>query len=358
MKESMKILIFNPFGIGDVIFSTPVIREIHKKYPNATLYYVCNKRTKFLLENDPYLADIFIYEKDDLRELFKKHPFGLFKELISFSNKIRKLKFDVMVDMTLNHQASLFMMLSGIRKRIGLNYKNRGRFLTSKIKLDGFNDKNVALYYLDLLKFLGIDSQDGKVELFLSKQMDDWAKQWSEKTFSNERFIAVCPGGGTTWGKDAASRQWPVEKYSKLIDKIIQKYNASIVVFGNKNEICIADEILAGIKGNVINMAGKTTLPEFLALLKMAFFVICNDGGPMHMAVGVKAKVVSIFGPVDEKVYGPFKLEDHMIITSEISCRPCYKNFRLKECSTYGCIKDIEVDKVFNAVCGMYEKLG
>jgi glycosyltransferase involved in cell wall biosynthesis len=73
------------------------------------------------------------------------------------------------------------------------------------------------------------------------------------------------------------------------------------------------------------------------------------------MAVGVGAKVVSIFGPVDEKVYGPFDMEDHFIITSEVECRPCYKKFRLKNCNTYECIKDIEVDKVFDVVYRIME---
>ena len=151
-KQIKKILLFNPFGIGDVLFSTPLIRELNKNYPQANLYYICNKRTKFLLQNNPYLTDVFVYEKDDFRQLWKESVLKCFKRIVKISSKIRTLKIDLMIDMTLNHQASLFMMLSGVKKRIGFNYKKRGIFLTDKIDLTGFDDKNVALYYLDLAK--------------------------------------------------------------------------------------------------------------------------------------------------------------------------------------------------------------
>ena len=81
--------------------------------------------------------------------------------------------------------------------------------------------------------------------------------------------------------------------------------------------------------------------------------VVTNDGGPLHMASALGVKTVSIFGPVDEKVYGPYPPSDkHIVITNKnITCRPCYKNFRFWGCpNNLSCVKDITVDEVFTAV--------
>ena len=203
---------------------------------------------------------------------------------------------------------------------------------------------------------LGVNSQNGRSELFLPEDTDKWADLWVKDNIRNKQFIALCPGGGTTWGSDAKYRRWPIEKYSKLIEKTIQKYDIDVVIFGDQQEVDIAEQISSRVKGYVINMAGKTTLLEFLALLKKAFFVICNDGGPLHMAVAVGARVVSLFGPVDERVYGPFDNKNHIIISTDIECRPCYKKFKLKACDTYKCISNIDEGKVLDAVSIMYEQ--
>jgi len=66
-----KILIINNFGIGDVLFTTPLIRNIRANYPDAFIGYVCSLRASSVLENNPCLNKIYIYEKDDYRVLWK-----------------------------------------------------------------------------------------------------------------------------------------------------------------------------------------------------------------------------------------------------------------------------------------------
>jgi len=105
------------------------------------------------------------------------------------------------------------------------------------------------------------------------------------------------------------------------------------------------------MRNKPIDLTGKTGLEILPGIIKNCNLVITNDGGPMHMAVALGVKTVSIFGPVSELVYGPFpSLNKHVVLKWDMACRPCYKNFRLPICDKdRECLKQVSVDEVFAA---------
>src|SRR5208283_1549917 len=100
-----KILIINPYGIGDVLFTTPVISNLRRSYPQATIAYLANARTADFIKMNP-----------DIKQVF---------------------------DFSLNSSFGFLCVACGIKKRIGFDYRGRGRFLTDKIPLKGYEDKHV-----------------------------------------------------------------------------------------------------------------------------------------------------------------------------------------------------------------------
>jgi ADP-heptose:LPS heptosyltransferase len=106
------------------------------------------------------------------------------------------------------------------------------------------------------------------------------------------------------------------------------------------------------MRNKPINLTGKTTLEEFSAVLSRLRLLVTNDGGPLHMATALGVKTVSIFGPVDERVYGPYPDSDkHLVVTNEIQCRPCYRKFRLPECvRDKVCINAVSIEDVYQSV--------
>ncbi len=149
-----KFLIINPFGVGDVLFTTPVITSLKDKYPDSTIGYWCNERVKDIFADDPNIDKIFALSRGDLKRTYGNSRLEGIKRFLWLAFSIKKEKFDVVLDFSLDHRYSLLAKLLGIKKRIGFNYKNRGRFLTDKIDIDGYEDKHVVEYYLDLLKFI------------------------------------------------------------------------------------------------------------------------------------------------------------------------------------------------------------
>lgn len=361
----MKMLIINPFGIGDVLFSTPLIANLRQNFPGSYIAYICNIRARNVLLANPNLDEVFVFEKDEYKKLWKGSKIKCIKRFVFFLKKIKAKRFDVAIDLSLGRQYSFFLWLIGIKRRIGYNFKNRGRFLTQRIDIDGYHSKHIVEYYLDILKFLNVNPKGNGLQFPVKKK--DIAKAdtvFSENNIEDtDLVIGIIPAGGASWGRNFSYRHWLKEGYAQLGEKLIEKLNAKIILLGDFKEQEICQQIQTKMKhtlypkghkkgtGKAILACGGMTLAEFAALIGKCNLVICNDGGPLHIAVSQKVKTVSIFGPVDEKVYGPYPPDsDHTVVVKEIDCRPCYRRFRFSYCEHRNCLKGITPDEVFHAV--------
>jgi len=356
MKEIKNILIFNPFGIGDVLFTTPLIRNLKENFKNASLVYLCNRRTYPLLKNNIFLDKVWVFEKDEWRELARKSKRLLFKALINFLKKIKKEKFDILFDFSLNAQYGFFLKLAKIKMRIGFDFKKRGRFLTHRIKLpSGYKDKHVASYYTESLKFLGICPKSYKFDLFFPKNYsEEERKLLSIFSLKKDDFlVGVCPGSGDSWQDTAYFKRWPKEKFLKLCQELQRKMELKIILFGSKQEKELCDYIFENLKEKPLNLCGKIDLEEFCVLLSLCKLIITNDGGPFHLAQALNKKVIVFFGPVDEKVYGAYPEENRncIIFKKDIFCRPCYKELKFRGCSfDKKCLREIKVEDVLSKI--------
>ena len=374
----MNIIIVNPFGIGDCLFTTPLIHTLKDAFPAGKLGFLCNKRAAPLLKNHPFIDQIFIYERDDFRRLQSVSWFSWFKEFNSFIRQIKKARFDLAIDLSLASNFGFFLWLSGIKRRIGYNYKNRGWLLTDSLKLEGYENRHIVEYYSQLLKLIPYPSLRGvpklsiddeailkyrNLELYLDK--DDQA--FADKIFKVNNIdkarpvIAIAPGGGASWGKEAYLKYWPAESYQALIHKILDKYKATVIILGDSSDKNLfsrhCEPLTQSVKGeaifNLIDFRGQATLGQSAALINKADLFIGNDGGLLHMAVGLNKKTVSFFGPVDPAVYGPYPLDEkqHIVLRRNLGCSPCYQKFRLNSClRNRECLEKIDVEEVLKAM--------
>ena len=157
------------------------------------------------------------------------------------------------------------------------------------------------------------------------------------------------PGAGASWGKTAVYKHWPAENFASAADELVAGHNLKVIVFGSQDETDICRQVLNSMRQRAISACGETGLMEFAAMLKRCSLVICNDGGPLHMAVAAGVKTVSLFGPVDENVYGPYPSSpEHIVIKEDLNCRPCYKRFKFNQCQNRMCLLNIRPQDVVN----------
>ena len=350
-----KVLIINTFGIGDVLFTTPFISNLREEYPGLFIGYIANIRTAPILKDNKKINKVFVYERDDFLAIYRRSKWQFFSEIYKFLMQVKKENFDIVFDFSLNTPANIFMWLLGIKHRIGFNYKNRSPLLTYKIPILGFEGKHVVEYYLDLAQRLGLKVTNRNLEVFISDNDYAWADDFlkGQGILKSQRAIGVIPGGGASWGKEARFRRWDTQKFAQLVDKIVEKFGLPIILMGDKLEEPLCEDIAKRARGKIIQACGKTTLNQFIALLKRCDFVFLNDGGPLHLAVAAGAKTVSLFGPVDEVVYGPYGPADrHRVVTNSVACRPCYRRFKMTNCEHVSCMKNIEVNDILSKLEG------
>lgn len=344
----MNILIVNPFGIGDCLFTTPLIHSIKENFPEEKLGFLCNKRTSELIKNNPFVDKLFIYERDEFKRLQEDSWLKWFKAFNSFIGEIKRERFDLAMDLSLATNFGFFLWLAGIRKRAGYNYKNRGFYLTDSIKLAGYENRHIVEYYNELLALAGIKPKYNNLELYLSEE----DKRYAEDVFGSQDIcrenpvIAIAPGGGASWGLEAKFKRWPEENFRLLVDKIIEKYRVTIIILGDSS-----DKELFPLS-RAIDLRGRTTLSQSAALINKADIFIGNDGGPLHMAVSLRKKTISFFGPVDPAVYGPYPPDEscHIVLRRNLECSPCYRKFRLSPCQkNRECLEKIDVNEALTA---------
>jgi len=350
-----KFLIINPFGIGDVLFTTPIVKAIKDKYPESFIGFWCNQRVSPLLTSNPNIDKVFALSRGDIKKIYNESILrGIYLAFKLFIS-LKKQKFDVVLDYSLDHRYGLISLFCGIKKRIGFDYKGRGRFLTDKQRLDSYESKHVVEYYLELLKPLNIEVNKTRLDLYIKDEERIKAKDLL--TFrgieDSDLLIGIAPGAGGSWGKDASIKHWPALKFAQLADKLAEKFKAKILILGDETERSIADIIVSAMRNKPIDLVGKVPLENLSAIIKCLNLLIANDGGTMHISCALGVKTIAIFGPVSEIVYGPYPndCQDYKVIKKDLECRPCYKNFRVSVCDRdKECLRTISVDDVFEAV--------
>lgn len=345
-----KILIVNPFGIGDVIFSFWMAEAIRRSSPGCIVDYVCNERTADLVALNPTIRKRFVFNRDRLRSLLKTDKLLFFREIWALLADIRKERYDVVFDLSMGREYAFFLMCSGVKTRIGFDYKGRGFFLSTRVKIDGFDGKPIRDYYGDLLeKWLAGASEGGVYPVLRAPDIPETLPDAG--VLDRAPLIIMVPGGGRSWGKDATYKQWSPEQFARVAKVLSAKHGARIVLMGDTQERALCERVreYAGMPDAVV-MAGES-LGRVVQVMRKAQLLIGNDGGLLHLADLLEIPLVGIYGPVDERVYGPRPDgASRQVLAEKVSCRPCYRKFRFPQCRyEKRCLKNLSCERVSEA---------
>ena len=341
-----RILIANPYGIGDVLFTTPLLSSLRKAFPKSYIAFLIGSRTREVLSNNPEVDEIFVFDRDAFRA---KPKIKAYKELLGLVKLLKSKKFNLYFDLSNTTMYGLLSFILGVKYRVGFNYKNRGRFLNYKLQLIGFEDKHVVEYYLELLDFLPVRVEKiKKLSFHLPEEAEIWADGYLKShNFKEDLLIAIHPGGGASWGKMAHFKWWPKEKFLSLAKTLLGKYKAKIVLFSEPKK----DDRFRGSSSDSLIFPKDLSLEKFAALIKRSKLLVCNEGGPLHIASALGVSTVSIFGPVSEVVYGPYPpAEIHQVVTKNLECQPCYRRFSFLPCKRRKCLDELKEEEVFRKI--------
>jgi heptosyltransferase-2 len=199
-------------------------------------------------------------------------------------------------------------------------------------------------YYLEIPKHLGCDISDRRLTLKVDPQ-DSASMQQKLESFlpADGPIVILVPGGAF-----GPSKCWMPERFASTADKLIERFNATVVisVAPNEAEKDIAANICRSAKNTLHNLAETPlSLGELKALFDSAGLIITNDTGPRHIAIALERKVITLFGPNDPQ-WTRTGYENEVEIVGKAPCAPCAKP-NCKE-TVHRCMEDITVETVLN----------
>ena len=283
-ERPLRILIVRVSAIGDVIHGIPVLCALRKAYPNAFLAWIAEGSAGDVLEGHPALDELVRVPRR-----WWKVP----REVWRMTKRLRRMRFDVTIDLQCLSKSAITAWLSGAPRRIGQSGED-GRELSRWFnnELVEAHGTHVIEHYLSLLEPLGIQSP--KVEFNLPEQQADaeFAERFlQENGLMGRRFAVLNPGAG--W----PSKIWPAERYGELAKHLHQMHGMpSVAVWGLPPEIPLAETIVAASGGHA-RLAPRTTMLQLAALCRRAALFVGSDTGPMHLAVAVGTPSISMHGP-------------------------------------------------------------
>ena len=140
------------------------------------------------------------------------------------------------------------------------------------------------------------------------------------------RLIALHPGA-----TNGAAKRWPLPYWSALAGRLLRD-GAAVVLVGGPEDQALARTIRDAAGGDILDVTGKTSLPELLALLERADALVSGDSGPVHLAVAIERPVVAIHGPTDPGESGPFRAARAAVVRHPLPCSPCYTLAAVTDC--------------------------
>jgi len=327
-----RILIVNVNWIGDVLFSTPAIRAIRKKYPKAYIASLVPPRGMGLLKNNPYLDEVIVGEdKTSAAYLLKQIPTIL---------ELRKRKFDTAVFFHRSRTRAWLAKLAGVPKRAGFESPLGRRGLTRAFPSPSAATHRIDLF-LDLVEKLGIQADGRGIDFFPAKEAEETLSLLLERKgiHRNSPYVVLHAGGN--WDM----KRWPTGYFAEWIKLFLKKFSWTVVLCGQKPEEAISREISSYFSSReVVSLCGQTSLDELAILLKRAKLLLSNDSGPLHLAASQKTPLVGLFGPTSPEETGPVSEGPLVILRKDVGCEiPCY----YRSCNYRVCMDWLTPEEVF-----------
>ena len=335
IKSCKRILIVNVNWLGDVLFSTVSIKAIRRRFPESFIASMVVPRCKEMLEGNPNLDEIIIFDEEG------EHK-GIIGK-IKFIFLLKKRHFDTVFLFHRSFTRLFLCYLAGIPERIGYWRRKGGFLLTKKIEPPP-SGIHRADYYLNLVKEAGIEITETGCDFFLSEDARDSVSRFLEENGVKRSDFLISVNPGANW----SLKRWPLDRFAELSDRLIERYNAKIVITGSQSDIKLAQEITDKMKHTPIIASGRTNLKELGALFRFSDLVISADTGPMHIAVCMQTPLIALFGPTSPDITGPYAARGPTkVIQKDVGCNiPCYN----LDCKQNRCMQAITVDDVLKAI--------
>lgn len=318
LRKVKKVLVIKLRSLGDVLLATPLFEVLKKRLPGVQIDAYVYADALPLLEGNPFISKIFTYDQ----KIKKKSILVRGIKEVQLLKTLRAQKYDLVMNLTEGDRGAIASLLSEAKIRVGLKEnKKRQGFYTHLTQIPG-SPRHTVEKNLDYLRRIGLFPKETEKNIFLPLNEEVKRKALVELgrvNFQPGNFIVIHPAA--RWDYKA----WPAFRFERLARQLIDKgENLVFTSSSTAHEVQKVATIVQDLDSTkYLNLAGKIELSELSALVSLSKLLITVDSLPLHMASALKQKTVAIFGPTQEKLWGPWQNEKAKVLFEDYSCRPC-----------------------------------
>ncbi|MFH1897141.1 MAG: glycosyltransferase family 9 protein [Candidatus Desantisbacteria bacterium] len=327
--------------MGDMILSLPAISSIKESYPKAHIAILIQEYTRDILWNNPHIDEIIIDHGQNMLEL---------------AHQIRDKKFDLAVVLYPSWRNGWLCFFAGIPVRVGTGYKPVGILFNKRAYI---HRSKIVCHEIDYCLRLAEKAGARATRRELTLRIKDEDTQYAQSLLKKHGLLGNFPLIGIHPGSGGSALNWSKDNYACLIDGLIKKYDARVVITGSKDEQTMIEQIIAARGGDIthakpVNLAGQTTVGQLMALFSLYHLFVGPSTGPMHLAAGLGKPVIALFPPLlsqSPAKWGPYG-QGHVVLTPEdVQCR--LRKCKKGGCRFFNCIDRITAERVLDVAGGI-----
>lgn len=335
----MRIAVFCPNWVGDVVMATPTLRALRKHFPNAHIAGVMRPYVAETLAGNPWLDEVIYHDHKSADSS---------QHLWSVARRLRRDGYDIAALLTNSFRSGLIAYLGNVKRRTGYARDLRRFLLNDPLKVtrgwEGYRPSPVIDYYLSVAYHLGAPTEAYAMELFTSADDERAADAiWDKFGFAKSDSVVVL-NPGAAFG---SAKRWPSQYFADLAMRLVDEQGAKAIILCGPNERGYARFIAdASMRPRQVKCLAdeKVSLGLSKAIVKRSALLVSTDSGPRHFGAAFGVPVVSLFGPTHiEWTDTYYPLETKM--QKKLPCGPCQQ--RVCPLGHLKCMTDLTADEVY-----------
>ncbi|MFA6177069.1 MAG: glycosyltransferase family 9 protein [Phycisphaerae bacterium] len=343
-EQIKKILIIKPSAMGDIVWALPAVCCLKKNFPDAQIHWFVRPEFAPVIEGHKCVDRIVPFRRKKLGKWwYQPSAFG---ELVRLVKCIRNEKYDIVFDFQGRFRSVIFAWLSGCKKRFGpaKTQEFTKPFYTDTVAQSA-QSVHLVDYFIDMVCAAGAKRTDVQFGLIpAARAMEELKKKLGAMGVVWNNYAVFVPGATVD------AKRWPIENFAILADKIYQKYGCNIVICGSESEKPIGEKLKELSDVPIANLAGGTYIPQLIALLAGAKFVVSNDTGPAHISSALGVPMALIFGYTNPNRVGVYGRKQ-----CNAAIEPDKRGGDVESKNPAHDIKNVSVEKVFEIISRQVE---
>jgi ADP-heptose:LPS heptosyltransferase len=329
-----RILFIKLGAMGDVLRTTALLRPLQRKYPDGRISWLVREESVLLLENNPYIGEIWGLDHDT-------------------ACRLQVEEFDLCINLDLGPDSLAFASTAQAKKKLGFGLGSRGEVIRYNPEAeewyrmshsDRLKKDNRQTYQRHMFRILGLDPSGSHIIVNCPEEEQQYARQFLDEKVpdrGDRPVVGLNLGAGGRW----QHKRWPLESFHALGEELVRDENATVLLLCGKREDEDRRFLLQASHGALVDTGSDNPLPRFAALVGLCDVVVTGDTLALHMALGLNRRVVGLFGPTS-----PHEIEMYGLgskVTADLDCLGCYQ----ERCEHQpNCMESISMTTVYQSV--------